>query len=304
VLVGFKMRNVKLTLSLIFLQIVTLIFYPQYVHSEENYTEIPLYFSSRIPLVNVEIENSKIPFMLDTGAAQESIVINESLSKKLKIYKTRETKKSVDFFGNTQEGKEFIISSIRLGDFVLHNIKGTIRQPWGLKKNQKAPPALAFGNGIIGLKLLKKFKIIIDYPHKNLVLIKNKIPPRYTLKNWNVLFFDPQCGDGIVTQAYIQHSLITLLWDTGANFMPLHPRHDIRGRIHSCPSYVEKSLDDTICKMLKVSNLKIGKKEYNNIDFILVSFQEPKVDGFIGEPFLAKHIIYIDFKKGLLAISE
>ncbi|QLH41807.1 MAG: hypothetical protein HWD59_03165 [Coxiellaceae bacterium] len=113
--------------------------------------------------------------------------------------------------------KDFVVSEVKIGDFILHDVKGQlIKELWDNKHNKNFKETAASRNGVVGVTLLKNFNILLDYAHAKAILTdKNQTKiAGYNMENWTHVPFT--LSHGISTQALINGKAAVLVWDTGA----------------------------------------------------------------------------------------
>ncbi|MCK4870010.1 MAG: retroviral-like aspartic protease family protein [Gammaproteobacteria bacterium] len=277
--------------------IVALLIFPGMVFGI-NFTTLPLTFSQELPSMPITIQGHTFNLLFDTGASSTTIALSPRILKKIRVHYLNSKKCFRDVVGAKHCHQRFVIPSLRLGHFTLHNVIGT-RMPklWGGFSKGFIPSA-ATKNGVIGLGLLKHFGLIIDYAHKRVVLSrKHTLPNNYYNYTWtrHIVF---NMTYGINTTAYIDKAKLTLIWDTGAQPSSIKYSAKIKSKKRVCKSTYEKK-----CRYIKTNDFIINKQKLPNTWFHLTNYKIP-FDGLIGSSFFKKNIIFIDFKNHEIWISN
>ena len=130
--------------------------------------EIPLSFDrANIPMVEVLVDHQRLKLYLDTGARGLHLPrpIAESMTG---LRMTGGKNSSVDLVGKVREDEAFVIPELRLAGLDFHEVAGQTLSPWGLGRAEHELP-------VIGLDVLLSKDLVIDFPHKRLLLSDGKI---------------------------------------------------------------------------------------------------------------------------------
>lgn len=269
---------------------------PAVERNATSYTFVPLRFSHGYPIVKFTIYGKQIPLNLDLGASKIDLAINPKLLKQLhiKVNYTGKFQKAVDARGVKSIYKEFILPKAQLGNFIIKKIQCLEYSPWGGKGASKI--------GVVGLNLMARFNIIIDYKKSRIILIKgNDYPPNYNVNAWPKIPF--LLEDNIITTARVGFKTIKLLWDTGAILSFIKPTVKLPGKVKTCSKKVTTYLNN--CRKIYIEDFRMGNTNFGNIIFYAHSMPglPINVDGLLGRNFFETHVIYINFTKKFLAIS-
>lgn len=269
----------------------------------ENDIVVPLIFKSWSPTIFVTIEKIKIPLQFDLGAANIGISLSPNILKNLKKVKyTGHTRTVRDSQGRKAILQEFILPDVQIANLKINNMKGIENHPFPWGSPGVAPEDVK--NGVIGLGIVTKFNMIIDYKNRKLILIKgNNYPSHYNIDSWQKIPFT--MNGNIVTNVKFGNKQIKLLLDTGVQFNLIKPIPKVSGDIRPCPKNIADILgmDANHCKEI-TANVTKDKSRLNKMTFYITSLQGLPVDGVIGEPFFKNHIVYINFSKKILAVSD
>ena len=205
----------------IFLLIIFLLFH-QSIFASNDQTEIPIasYFWNT-SVINIELQNLKLPMQFDLGDTCTSIDLFDYVFAKILAIPTHAKDCSVDIHEVKVCRQHYIISQMKIGDFVVSHIDTRVMDKMGGNiRGEENPPIKKIKEiqGIVGLGLLIKnnFGVLIDYPENKIILTKNsRVPRGVHLSQLIKIPFEP--GDGVVTSALISNQPIKLLWDTGGH---------------------------------------------------------------------------------------
>jgi hypothetical protein len=251
-----------------------------------DYTIIPIEIEiktdgiSGIPLLPITLKGKEILLDLDS-AAFAPIHLNPEIVQMLDLEYTGKSITIYDIKGNRFKTKEFIVPELHLGDFKLLNVIGY--EDWTPKDR-----LFANENGLIGSGILRRFKLIVDYPESRIVLVKEGgTPPKdYQVSNWIRL---PQITTWEAELDDTRYRL-KLGWDTCASFSIIKPRRE----------FVRKKDERRI---VKFSNLRINNHDFGPIEFAICDFNLP-IDGCLGYNFFKTHKVYFDFENDIVAIKK
>ncbi|HLB56070.1 MAG TPA: retropepsin-like aspartic protease [Coxiellaceae bacterium] len=249
----------------------------------------------------VTINGHKLPLLFDLGASKDSIVLFPAALKKIKVhFRGNET---CSTFGISFSGKSclqnFILAKLIIGHFVLHNVPGQFtKQIWGgnaPKKNRNA-----FKYGVIGMKFLEKYGVLIDYSKSLVILSKNnKMPRSYAHKKWITVPF--KIAGGIMTVARINnHNPVKFIWDTGSIPSIINNKNLFGSTIKNCHAYLPYSVN---CKSIITKSFSIDGKKLPNTWFMVESIPlAAPFTGLVGDNFFRNNVVYVDFKKHRISI--
>jgi len=168
---------------------------------------------------------------------------------------------------------------MRFGGMMFSNVDGYI--------DARAPQPLTptTPQGVIGLGLLRSFKVILDYKHKSITFIQSsRFAAESDACTGTKVSFIPEWHGAPVAKAHTELGDLILVWDTGA----------ARGVIRKQSA---EDLHATVTdQIVSVPRLTFGEFDIGAMDFHVVDYaQLPGTDGFIGNDFFANHIVCIDF---------
>jgi hypothetical protein len=272
-----------------------------------SHTSLPLLFNTGnpepygLPSAIIEIQGKIIPIIFDSGASKSEITLSEYALKNLKVNFTGNQVCTTALDGRHCE-EEFIIPEVKIGTFVLKNVKGTLMSElWG-GDDKSFIPTEASRNGVIGYDLLEKFNVLLDYPHQQAILFQKGIrPTQYDFSQWIALPFTDQ----LYTKVLINGKKMTLGWDTGSvpsiikasavlNLAKSACERDTPyGRNKSCNRIVTETFETFPDK----SKLPETWFRVRNIP------AEAPFDGLMGSNFFMDNLVYFDFDNHKILIK-
>jgi len=266
-------------------------------NSAINQTELPLQFNTGnpapygLPSTFITIGNKTIPILVDTGATKAEVTLSSYALGNLRVEFTGKQNCFLSYDGNHCQ-QEFILPEVKIGTFVLHNVKGTLMtQLWG-GRDKNFLTTEASKNGVIGLGLLSKFNFLLDYPHAKLILLQpgNK-PSNYPIQNWIVIPFQKN----LTTKLKIDNNLLVLSWDTGA--VPSIIKRMVAANFHQVMCPAKTSYGDINCRRINTTVFSTTtNQELPNTWFMLADIPAAApFDGLIGSNFFRNNAVYFDF---------
>lgn len=273
---------------------------------ENKETTLPLQFNTGNaapyggPSTTITIQNKKIPILFDTGAKKSELVLSEYALQGIKV---EYTGKEVCF--KAMDGKhcekEFIIPKVQMGDFVMENVKGTVMPKlWG-GHDDFFQETEASRNGVIGLALLSKFNVLLDYPNSKAILIKSgNQPSHYDIQNWIAIPYKNQ----LLTKLMLNGKLVTLTWDTGA--IPSDIKLSTAQKLQQipCPKDSPYKQVGKCSRVATNSLMTLDGKRLPNTWFEVQDMPSfVPFDGLVGSNFYANNLVYFDFDKHIIYVK-
>lgn len=248
------------------------------------------------PVIDISIEGQNFSMLIDSGSVA-ALVLDEPVLDNLSK-KPFKTLSRTDFRGNTYYFPSYFIPKVSVGTFIWKNVlteekSPDLEQNVVFEKPKNICPNKEKIRGFIGLPLLKKTNILLDFPNqalylcnslkmlqKNMLLSNKLIKIPFTIEN-----------DFILVEAEINSQKEKLLFDTGAGICAIHrsgtPTLDLTK--DAPPLYIFSD-----CFVL--SGHDFGKQSFAEID---MSFAY----GILGMDFIEKFPIYIDYKNKTLYVD-
>lgn len=285
----------------VLLLILLLLIAPLSFAAEETFTAtettLPLEFKTGnqppygLPSTFITVGKRTLPVIVDTGASNIELVLSRHALGNMPIQFTGNEVCFMAFDGKHCQ-PEFIIPQVRIGSFVLSNVRGTLMSElWGGKEKDFITTE-ASRDGVLGLALLSRFNILLDFPHSKLTLIQPQSKPaNYNVSNWVAIPFQ----ENLETQLKVNGKLLKLDWDTGS--VPSIIKRDIAANFKQarCPeatSYGEKN-----CFRVKTTSFMTSTGEQLPNTWFMVQDipKDAPFDGLVGSNFFHENVIYIDF---------
>lgn len=157
-------------------------------------------------------------------------------------------------------------------------------------------------NGVIGLRLLSHYGLLLDYANSRAILTKANMPPlKYDIKFWIKIPFNFQ--GGISTTAKINGEIKKLIWDTGATPSIIRATDVVSKASMSCPR--EAYYSEPGCTLIKTQQFSINKEIIPNNWFMLSSLDKSMpFDGFVGSNYYEKNVLFFDFNNKFIYIQN
>lgn len=271
----------------------------------DNKTAVfPVRFIQGLPTININIQGKIIPMLVDTGANNTAITLDESIAKKLNVSYKKETISFGNACGEISTYKIFTIPKIYLGHLKTTNVPGyAYTKSPGCGIDAKIPSNI---KGSVGLDFLKNFQLIFDFPNQKLVFFEGKLPDSYRRLQWQKIKLLKNNSGEMVVNSTIYDKDLTLLLDTGCTNSVLDPGLIAKANYRACSHDMD---NDSNCEVLKVDNFIMNSKKVGELSFL--TFKNLKIcqagipyDGQIGVDFFNKHKVYVNWAQREIAISK
>ena len=244
-------------------------------HAAESVT-LPLQFDGDFPVITVKINGHKVPMTLDL-IQSAPVSLLQSAADAVKPVAVVDNAASP---APTNTAAPLIkIQRIEIGSMLFSNVDGYIDLRAPTTQTSTTP------QGVIGMTLLRSFKVILDYRHKSITIIRNSgFAAESDGCSGTKVPFLPEWHGAPVAKAHTDLGDLILVWDTGA----------ARGVIR------KKAADDLHAavsdQMVSLPHLNFGDTDLGAMNFHVVDYtQLPGTDGFIGDDFFATHVVCVDF---------
>lgn len=157
-------------------------------------------------------------------------------------------------------------------------------------------------NGVIGLRLLSRYGLLLDYANSRAILTQASMPPKdYDIIPWIKIPFNFQ--GGILTTAKINGEIKKLIWDTGANPSIIRATNLINKASRPCP--LGAYYNESECSVIKTQQFSINKEIIPNNWFMLSSLDKSiPFDGFVGSNYYERNVLFFDFKNKFIYIQR
>jgi hypothetical protein len=146
-------------------------------------------------------------------------------------------------------------------------------------------------DGLIGLGILDQYVLTIDAPAGKLGLALGEAAT--TLDASHTVPFT-RTKEGIVTHGSSARGSLKLIWDTGASHSVIRPRSS-----PGAPSRTESGYT-----IIMLTDVRVATGALGDIEFVVLDFSHPRVDGILGMNYFANHAVRIDFSAERLEIQS
>ena len=253
---------------------------------EVGVVRVPLTLEGGMPWVDAKIGGRPVRLLLDLGGFDAVALIPDEL-KEIQVTWTGKSKTTFSAMGEAARAREYVLPEVELGGILFPDVKGYEDLLHG--KNRSVSRV-----GYLGLGLLRRFRVVIDYPARQLVLIwpDAPMPEPYNIQDWPTIDFEAG-KDGVVARAKVNGIDRLFVWDTGASHCVL--KTGLQGAAPVRP--IEGH------PFAAIESFRLAGEEFGPLDFAMLDFKMPKADGFVGYAFFVKHAVYIDFANRKLSVK-
>jgi hypothetical protein len=261
-------------------------------HGQFTSLEIPLRIVDGMPSLRLETQRKALDIFLDSGANQTTLALAPQIVKNLDVQYVKGATLSTSNYKITR-GKPFLLSEAKLGgELFYRNLLCSQRTI------EKQSPAR--NSGLLGIELLKEFNVLLDYNASKMALYPHDgYPEDDGFASWhNVTFIDHGYGV-LVTGTFTGSSQeLTFLLDTGAV-----ARDDKNTSFNLMKGAALAKVEHLSGEqfggypIIRSQDLVIGDIPLHSLNFVFVDAftQPPLVDGFLGNDFLLKYKVFLDF---------
>lgn len=266
---------------------------------DPKYEIIDMEITNNLPFINLQVEDQKAKFLLDTGARNQVLVLDEAILAKLTTIKAfRAKEKTRDITGKSYIAKRYILPKFNIGRISFLQQRIVEDTDWGLSTGKTTIPK----DGVIGLELFLNKGIIIDYPQNKFTIIDRKMPIGYDTDNWHELKFKVDREGVSIYTAIDNGDIKRFILDTGATLSIIKPK-SIGNNIIKNNCYIDLDKDGK-CSYIKPKDIKLNNSNIRSLDLYLYNFPpEFEADGILGYDFIFDKVIYIDFDKRVTKIK-
>ncbi|HKS15993.1 MAG TPA: hypothetical protein VJU16_01705 [Planctomycetota bacterium] len=249
----------------------------------EGIVRIPLILERGLPWVDVRIGERTLRLLVDLGGF-DTVALSPASLEGMHVTWTGRTRTTYSAMGRMASAREYELPSMVLGGVVFNAVRGTE----DVLQGEERPANRA---GYIGLGLLQRFNLVIDYPERELVLLWPDVapPPDYDVPSWPSTEFGAGVN-GVISTVVVDGSPRRLVWDTGASHCVL--KSGLQG---AAPKEGKHPV-------FTAKRFEVGGRDLGPVELVLLDFKQPPADGFIGYSFFAKHAVHVDFRKRRLAV--
>jgi hypothetical protein len=250
---------------------------------------VPLKLSHQLAIVMVKIDGTDVPLLLDSGD-QSPLALRQSALDQIKAVPTSGSFSGQDVKG-IFEAPKYRVSRVEIGQASFSDIIARL----DVHSPSNRPVDLG-QEGLLGTGLFKSYKVVIDYPHRTMILVTEG--SESTLCRGTAVPFSPLPPNNQprepLTEAETDIGSVTLWWDTGAQTSVLSKRF-------VQPAKAKLAKDDSLTtSRLNLGGTNFGPWRFETMDISLPPF----FDGFLGYDFFARHVVCFDFPNKQLLIQR
>ena len=270
------------------------------VQEMEEFTsaEVPLRFDHGYPYLASHSGKDSVELFLDTGAGQVGLGLLPETVRSLGLLGFGRTRTLKTNSGRIKY-RRIILPEARFGGITFRNFACD-------QVSADAHPLFA-RRGIMGLALLRRFNVLIDYRGFRLVLFRQgTFPADFDSSSWKRIPFTDH-PDGMLVDGTPEGISKNLRWclDTGAvawdpertEYYNLLKSKYFRGMAGA------KERDGRA--FAKRRDFRSGEVTLDSLNFLAHDFAEPGgVDGFLGADFFMKNRVLVDFTDDVLWIQS
>jgi hypothetical protein len=250
--------------------------------------EIPLEIRSGLPTTEVRVSGQPLALFLDLGAYLPiGLTAAEMALGNVKVSKGSDQQRNSS--GTILESRRFVAADVVIGGRSFGDLEGGE----AVYPRDQGPPDR---NGYIGFGFLGRYLLVLDYPGHRARL--------YASGDREA--FERECGkdafpldvrNGVVRSTVrTEIGDLTFAWDTGTTHNFLRP-----AAFKSTP-YSPRTVDDGP-PAVTLSTLSIGRNNYGPLEFRLLPFAAPDVDGMLGAGLFERRKVCLDVPEGRGAVA-
>ena len=266
------------------------------IPSQFESTEVPLYFESEdnapsYAYIDLLVNEVKLRLFIDTGHGYGTVSLPPSVLNGLDVIYTGATKENRDFRGDKYDSRQYLLPKVEIGSLVLDQLPG---YEFFSRYDDLG--------GLIGLAFLNQFNVLIDYPNRKFGLYRKDFYPDYLKsQDWAKVRLIPPLSLPVKLKNYEETFIFCL--DTGV--IAVDEEKHSYGMIRSA-STLGKLIQQNETLEPDPSDIEVlGKFSSNQfrtpcdyplvpMGFMLVDYEYPKRDGFLGHNFFSKYSVFID----------
>ena len=243
-----------------------------------------------MPIVKVKIGEKVLRLALDTGADKVFFAITPNALNEINVKYSTAIEKNLDAKGTLYKSRTFKIPEVKIGELQLNDMTAT-------EELRDSPDD---SDGIIGNRLFDYFNVLIDYSQSHLILYPNTRLPDLELSQWTQISFKHE-DIGIVIQGRLGNQERNLRFCLDSGSVAANEEGKPLGILRPKSLVAQDKVKDT---KTYTDYLTIDGKNIGSMDFYLLDYAQPPVDGFLGYNFFSKYKVFIDFTKQVMYIIK
>jgi predicted aspartyl protease len=243
-----------------------------------------------MPIVKVKIGEKVLRLALDTGADKVFFAITPKALNEINARYSIAIEKNLDAKGTLYKSRTFEIPEAKIGELQLNNVVAT-------EELRDSPDD---SEGIIGNRLFDNYNVLIDYSQSHMILYPStSLPLDLDLAQWTQISFKHE-NIGIVIQGQLRNQNRSLRFCLDSGVVAANEEGKIFGILQPKSLTAQDKVKDT---KTYTDYLTIDGKDVGSMDFYLMDYAQPPVDGFLGYNFFSKYKVFIDFTKQVMYIK-
>ncbi|CNK86484.1 Uncharacterised protein [Yersinia enterocolitica] len=275
-------------------------------HAPQKVMHMPFEWSdASIPLVNIDINGIRQTFSIDTGSNTALHLTRDLMAQLPGLALDSEKHRAIDLAGNVSVNDKFHIPQLFINGMVFKDVKGVSFTPWGLRLT---PESSIPNSMVIGLSLFKEKAVLIDYKSQRFSVAESVQDLSINMADDWILLPLRLTPEGIeisVTQEEKQYNMVL---DTGAT-VSVFWRERLKSLVMEIPCrtvlaevHIEGDIEGCIASVFQLG--EAGEKRIKlNAMLLDGAFNQMNADGLIGNNFLQKFAVIIDFPAQQLLIK-
>ncbi len=278
-------------------------FIPLSVIAQNNqYSILPIQFYTGVPFVPVTINGVKTQLYVDLGGGGTYVSLSQAILNEAHTGEGKVTGYFTNWKGEHLPKIEYTLKQLTIGQYTIDHLPATQFATIRPFTNDTSRVSPLLNNGIIGLELLKKFSLIIDYQGNKIILFHGPLPIEYVNIPWKKFSFESGPSGVIITRSVINHTPVRVLWDTGNNYSTMKPEvASFAGLFSTCPANLMP--EDLNCHLVKTPDFVVDNQDMGSQTFYVLPTQLPNMDASLGGNFFKEHIVWIDFDKKIIGVK-
>ncbi len=249
---------------------------------------VPIKLIGNFPVVNVQIDGSDVPLVFDSGNSA-SVALTQAVIDRVKAAPTGDSTWGMDAKGNVIVHPKYTLPRVQIGAAIFTDVVAE------LDVHDPSYQATQVGQqGFLGTSLLKRYKVVVDYPHQRMTLVPPDVATNKAFGcKGTVVPFSPQWHGEPAAEVDTDLGRLVVWWDTGSPTSALSQRF-----VQATGSHLSEGT-------LTSKRLSLGGTDFGPWQFVIADVSLPRgFDGFIGYNFFANHVVCMDFPGSRLLIHR
>lgn len=244
---------------------------------------LPVEFVLNLPVIEAHIGSDAVRLIVDVGGHDNITLTSDVIETMPTITRTGRSHMSYNVAGKITRDDEIIVPELRLGEIVIADVHG--------HSLQLPEPLQGKVDGYIGAGLLKRFRLLADYPAQIVLLpaksasAHDQSSDAFDVSGWIAL----RMNDQQRTAAAINGRTITAGWDTGAS-------HTV----------IDNDLAQTLFGPDRTTVdawLTLDGREFDPIEMRVIELRGAGVGVLLGHNFFTQHRVLFDFPNGTVYVE-